>query len=757
MEHRWHFFRAGGVDQVSLRDGKDLLAIASLDQKLWVALAMPTKGVDLDPMTLDLIDTDKDGRIRVHDIQREVEFIAATFKDPDDVLESHDEVELTDLKDDKVVAAAKRMLKDLGKADARVITIADADAIQKAFAETKLNGDGIVTPLSTDDAELAKLIEDGVVALGGLPDRSGKPGIDKAKADDLMKAIDERAAWLVKGKADALLPLRDATAGAAAAFAAVKTKLDDYFTRCRVAAYEPRGAAALNAQDAELVQLSQHALSAGNEDLAKLPLATIAPAARLPLQIGLNPAWSARIATFVDQVVKPLVGPRDVLAPADLDLIQTKLSPFEAWRGAEPAGPIGKLDDAWVEKLAQPELRGRLAKLIEDDTALTGEYDQITAVIKAVRFQRDFGRLARNFINFSDFYAKQDGVFQAGTLYLDARALHLCVPVIDAAKHAALAGSSDAYLAYCDITRDGKTMQIAAAITNGDQENIFVGRNGVFYDRKHQGWDATVTKVINNPISIRQAFWSPYKALVKAIEDNVTKRAAAANSDAMSKMETAGGDIATVDKAASKDLAETAAPAAAAPVAPVAPAAPVEPKKIDLGTVAAIGVAIGGIGALFGAVFTMLFGLGAWLPIGIIGLMLLISGPAMLLAWLKLRRRNLGPILDANGWAVNSRAKINVAFGAALTELAKLPPGSQRSLDDPFADKKTPWKRWVFLIVVLALAGTWYVGKLDRFLPDAITSRTALGDNAPVVKAEKARAQAEADAAAAKAAAPAKK
>jgi hypothetical protein len=756
------------VDQVSLRDGKDLLAIAGLDQKLWVALAMPTKGVDLDPDTLDLIDTDKDGRIRVHDIQREVEFIAATFKDVDDVLQSADEIDLTDLKDDKVVAAAKRMLKDLGKADARMISVADADAIQKAFADTKLNGDGIVTPASTDDAELAKLIEDAVAAVGGLTDRSGKPGIDKAKADDVMKAIDERATWLANGKADNILPLRDATAPAAAAFAAVKAKLDDYFTRCRVAAYEPRGAAALNAQDAELLQLSQHALSAGSDDLAKLPLATIAPAARLPLQVGLNPAWAARIAAFVDQVVKPVVGPRDVLAPADLDLISTKLAPFEAWRAAEPAGPIAKLDDAWVEKLAKPELRGKLAKLIEDDAALTGEYDQITAVIKAVRFQRDFGRLARNFINFSDFYAKQDGVFQAGTLYLDARALHLCVPVIDPAKHAALAGSSDAYLAYCDVTRDGKTMQIAAAITNGDQENIFVGRNGVFYDRKHQGWDATVTKVINNPISIRQAFWSPYKALVKAIEDNVTKRAAAANSDAMTKMEGAGGQIATVDKAAEKELvAEATVPAAApAPVAP--PAAAVEPKKIDLGTVAAIGVAIGGIGALFGAVFTMLFGLGAWLPIGVIGLMLVISGPAMLLAWLKLRRRNLGPILDANGWAVNSRAKINVAFGAALTELAKLPPGSQRSLDDPFADKKTPWKRWVFLAVLLALAGTWYVGKLDRFLPDAATSSSVLGDDAPVVKAEKARlkaeadvaaakAKAEADAAAAKAAAPAKK
>jgi len=152
---------------------------------------------------------------------------------------------------------------------------------------------------------------------------------------------------------------------------------------------------------------------------------------------------------------------------------------------------------------------------------------------------------------------------------------------------------------------------------------------------------------------------------------------------------------------------------------------------------------------LFGALLGTMFGLGVWLPFGLIALLLLISGPAMVLAWLKLRRRNLGPILDANGWAVNSRAKINVAFGAALTELAKLPQGAQRSLDDPFADKKTPWRRWVVLVVVLVLAGAWYVGKLDKWLPDAVTSESVLGDSAPVVKAKTAAAEIEAKQAAA--------
>jgi hypothetical protein len=103
----------------------------------------------------------------------------------------------------------------------------------------------------------------------------------------------------------------------------------------------------------------------------------------------------------------------------------------------------------------------------------------------------------------------------------------------------------------------------------------------------------------------------------------------------------------------------------------------------------------------------------------------------MLLAWLKLRQRNLGPLLDANGWALNGRARVNVAFGAALTGLARLPKGARRSLDDPYADKQTPWKLYGTLAFLLVTAATWYAGKLDRWLPERVRSTEVLGEYAP--------------------------
>ncbi|MCC7544479.1 MAG: hypothetical protein IT506_03210, partial [Aquabacterium sp.] len=50
-KHTWRFFRAGGFDHVRLDRGADLLNLAQLDQKLWVALSCPTQGLELDAQT----------------------------------------------------------------------------------------------------------------------------------------------------------------------------------------------------------------------------------------------------------------------------------------------------------------------------------------------------------------------------------------------------------------------------------------------------------------------------------------------------------------------------------------------------------------------------------------------------------------------------------------------------------------------------------------------------------------------------------
>jgi hypothetical protein len=282
-----------------------------------------------------------------------------------------------------------------------------------------------------------------------------------------------------------------------------------------------------------------------------------------------------------------------------------------------------------------------------------------------------------------------------------------------------MAGLAGTYLAYCDCIRKatGEKLQIVAAFTGGDSDNLMVGRNGVFYDRKGRDWDATISKIIENPISIRQAFWAPYKKVVRMIEEQVAKRAAAA------------------DAAATQQLGQSATAVVSADKPPEKLSAP--PKtKIDTGTLAAIGLVLTTLLAALGGIFGAIAKLPAWqVPLAIVGILLAISLPSMFLAYLKLRKRNLGPILDANGWAVNAKAKINVPFGGSLTQIAVLPPGAQRDLVDPFAEKKRPWGLYITIIVILVLGVLWYLGKLDGVLPGSAKSTSVLGANAPAYKA----------------------
>jgi hypothetical protein len=240
-------------------------------------------------------------------------------------------------------------------------------------------------------------------------------------------------------------------------------------------------------------------------------------------------------------------------------------------------------------------------------------------------------------------------------------------------------------------------MQIVAAFTNGDSDNLMVGRNGIFYDRLGRDWDATITKIVDNPISIRQAFWAPYKKAVRMVQEQVAKRAAAA-------------DQAATDRLA-KSMEKIGQTAAAGPPAPAEPA-----KKIDPGTIAALGVGAAGIGGMVGGFLTGFLNLKGLMPLGILAVILIISGPSMLMAWLKLRRRNLGPILDANGWAVNAKVRINMPFGASLTRIGALPPGAHRDMIDPYAEKKRPWGWYITVVIIVLLALGWVFGKFDGVL-----------------------------------------
>ena len=348
----------------------------------------------------------------------------------------------------------------------------------------------------------------------------------------------------------------------------------------------------------------------------------------------------------------------------------------------------------------ESEVESLKLKVESELAAAKAEFEPLR---KLLLLHRDFYRLLRNFVTLEDFYDNDEKTvasFQAGTLILDQRACKLCIRVNDLAKHDSQAPLSGMYLLYCNCEnkKTGKKLQIVAAMTQGEIKNLSVGKNGIFYDNDGLDYDATVFKIIENPISIRQAFWTPYRKMAKWVEDKINKSAAEKDAKAFDDM-TAKADAAADPNAEKKpafDIAKFA------------------------GIFAAIGMALGMIGSALAAVARGMKGLPWWQYLIIfVCILLVISGPSMIMAWMKLRRRNLAPVLNANGWAVNADAIISVPFGLKLTEQVRFP-----FTKNPV--KKNPAGKICLVILLLIILGLGGYGIYKYITKEEVTAEEVM-------------------------------
>lgn len=497
--YKWSFANVGGVTRVRIQTAEDLRHLGELDKKMWTVLSCPVNGLEISAESLQTMDIDGDGQLRLKEVVATAEWLCATLKDPQSLFEQKDAIALDNIADEAIAAEAKKLA---GKGEA--ITLAEVDAAlaavtveEEPIPEAPLEAD-VIAAYKEKSAEYAAYFEqEKLVKLGlaVIPEDAPKPGMTEKKFLEMGKQI---ADW----------------------------------------------------------EAAKAAAEGANAD-----------------------KWTAAKAEFV---------------------------------------PLRKL----------------------------------------LLLHRDFYRLLRNFVTLEDFYDNNDesiASFQAGTLIIDQRACHLCIRVADLGKHDAQAPLSGIYLLYCNCInkKTGKTAQIVAAMTQGEIKNLTVGKNAIFYDNDGLDYDATVFKIIENPISIRQAFWTPYRKFAKWVEEKINKSAAEKDAKAFDDM-TAKADAATADPAAEKKPAFDIAKFA--------------------GIFAAIGMALGMIGAALVSVAEGMSGFKWWqYVIVFVCILLVISGPSMIMAWMKLRRRNLAPVLNANGWAVNADSIISVPFGRTLTEQVAFP------------------------------------------------------------------------------------
>ena len=702
QKYKWQFENIGGCSRVKISSGQDIAHLDELDTKMWTVLSCPIKGLEIDEKSLKYMDFDADGKIRVNDVVGVSKWITGVLKNPDLLLEGKDTVSIEAINVEteeglKLSKAAKQILANLGKEETN-ISLADTADISAIFAKTRFNGDGVITPASSEDADEISAITSAVAKTGGTLDRSGVLGVTAPQIEQFYTDLKAYSDWCA---AEVPAPFGDQTDAVIAAYQALDAKMKDFFMRNKLASFSPDSTLALDVQTSRIEAISAENLSAKSEEIAAYPIARITGKATLDLTAPVNPAWAAQFKVLQGVAI---AADKKTLSEEDWAAIGAQFAAYTTWKASKAGATVEDLTIDVVNALLKQDKKQALLDLVAQDAAYKEESDNIEMVDKFLHIFRDFYRLLRNFITFHDFYNKDKtvgSIFQSGTLIIDQRACHLCMKVENMGAHNATAATSGMFLVYCDCTTKTSPakLQIVAAVTVGEIGSLIVGKNAVYYDNAGVEWDAVITKVVDNPISVLQAFWSPYRRMATAVENLINKSAAEKDNKMMADATAKINAAPTTLPATPAEGADAAARPAAAPPFDIAKFA---------GIFAAIGMAVGMIGTALVTLAKGLWELSWWqLVLVFLGILLLISGPAMVLAWLKLRRRNIAPILNANGWAVNAASKISIPFGETLTDMAKYP---KMRLKDPYAKKGMPaWAKVLITLLILAAAGAvWY-------------------------------------------------
>ena len=653
----WNYCSIGGVTRVRLSSGEDIAHLNELDQKLWTVLSLPVEGLEFNKEFLNIVDDDKDGRIRVHEVVKISEWVCTLLKNKDLLLNSSDILPLSAIDDNtergKVLkSCARHILDNIGKTGADEISLADSSDFDAIFANSKFNGDGVIIPECAEDENTDFAIKACMNTFPTIKDRSGKEGINAEIVNQFYDALTLYRNWHNSLTSD-ILPYGEKSGAALNAINTIKEPIEDFFSRCKYYSYD---------KDSIEGQDSPEALSHPNVDLT-LSFDKI------------NPKWIDAFNSFRHLVLDIDFPETQSLNVAQWNYILSKIEPYKNWHNSKCGAEVESLGLDAINKILEDNRKDDILSLIDKDLEYSAEAQSIVEVHKLLLVYRYLYSFLNNFVVLADFYRKDvKSIFDAGELFIDQRQIKLCIRVSDMGKHSEMAPLANMYILYCNCVsrKTGRTLCIAAVLTNGDTDNLSVGMNAVFYDREGEDYDATVIKIVDNPVSIRQAFLYPYKKIFKLISERINKKAAEKESVVVS-------DVPTVKKGFD----------------------PTSIAVLTAGLGVGVGVVLNAVSALVKPWYTLL--------LVIAGLCLVISGPSMFIAWSKLRKRNLGPVLNANGWAINSKIIINSIFGATLTSLAKYP--KLVTVSDPYAPRKkspVPSILAVILLIGLIISGVFF-------------------------------------------------
>ncbi len=500
-------------------------------------------------------------------------------------------------------------------------------------------------------------------------------------------------------------PVGEQTAEAFELFRSLRAKLDQYFAQCRAVAFDSSVAAKLGVPGGPYDLNDPRGVEAM---LKAAPLAepTADPDPALAWDEPINPAYAQQIHALRRTIVQPLLGPTSrPLSLSQWEQIKQRFAPYENWLAGKPTELLDGYADAQLQELTRTQALDRVRELIARSSETALVLDNLRLVEKVMLYQNLLMRFANNYVSFPELYRRgETALFDMGNLIMDGRRFNLAVRVHDRAEHARIAQTSNICVLYVQISGQNITpYEVAVAVTSGGQGNLCVGKRGIFNDVANRELDARVVQVIANPISLGEAMLAPFRRLGAAVVGKIESIGSAAEK----KLDQAGGQMVTEVQTAAQ---RTPQPTDQQPSAPPS-ATPVSGGNFG-GLMAGGGIAIAALGSSFAFITKTLAGLNpSTIFIGLgaaIGAVIL---PTTIIAFFRLRRRDLSAILEGSGWAINLRMRLSYRQSRYFTERPAYPRGACGLVG------RWIWRAIGLLLVVVMIGGT--VGYVRHVMADA--------------------------------------
>ena len=720
------FRQFGRSMHLEIMGAQGLKRALELDEAHWVAINVPIAAFHADPTLLQLMDIDGDDRIKVGEFKQAIRWLFARLTDTSGIDQAStvlqpDGLRAGDPEADSIRTALGKIAAQKGQPVDTPIPLETIREVKQRIEQQPVSEAGVVLPTATDDPELAEFISDAIATTGGTEHPSGALGINEAQVDVFVDVARRYMDWRQEGRCPAgatteIMPLGEAKTGSAYQhYAALRDKIDEFFAMCEALVLDPGLKASFWPRDATLQVEGLDAVDGIQAMLAESPVNEPTPDRCLNLNEPRNPHYAESLARVSAEVVQPLTGSASTgLTESEWNEVKRRFSRYEAWLAARPSETMERLQDK-LETIIGGSHADAVRQLVRRSAESAFALENLRNAEKLSLFQGHLVELANNFVSFPYLYdPAKDALFEEGCLIMDGRRFSLAVTVPDRNEHLKAANAGSMFVLYVEISNQlkNKTAEVAVPVTSGTQGNLDVGKRGVFKHVDGTEWRARVVHVVDHPISLREAMWSPFKRLGESVTGKIESITASAEKE----LQKAGADAVGQVQAAPQTA--SAAPPASATGGGMGVG----------GVLAGGGIAVAALGSSLTFIVKTIANLNPLQLVGgIAATILAVLIPTAIVAALRLQRRDLSCILEGSGWGINARMRLTRKQRRYFTQRPDYPEGSQ------FRREPRWGLIWSLVLVGVLIAGSlWWqrshserkVERPSASVPEAVSTES---------------------------------